>query len=296
MGRRWGIIGFGEVGAMFARQISDQTHHPVAVTDPLLNQEPRPPHIQRRLERAKVQPYSDLAELVAHSDVVLSTVTVEVARQVAGRMGQIWSGDFFIDFNSIAPRAKRELASVFPNDGYVDGAILGAISGEGAATPLAVAGPRAAEAHTALKDTGFRASLTGRQVGGASALKLCRSVFMKGLECLFVETLLAAQQFDLQKPVLETIEQTLQSYGLEPMARMLVTTHAVHCGRRSREMVGAVEMLEEMELPSVMSDAARDFLQKSQEAGLTEHFRKVLPDGLDEVLNFLTQHYREPQS
>ena len=198
--------------------------------------------------------------------------------------------------NSTEPGTKQSIAGSFPGDSYVDGAILGAIKGEGAAAPVALAGPRSGEALEAFQEAGFRASVTSPQVGAASALKLCRSVFMKGLECLFVETLLAARQFDLQQPVLETIEQTLRAYGLIPMADMLVTTHAVHCGRRSREMDGAVSMLQEMGLPCAMSEASRSFLDGSSRTGLVEHFGQVVPDRLEEVLEFLSGHYQEQQS
>ena len=203
--------------------------------------------------------YSKLEDKQCLTIIGTEGVGVEAART--------WREGLFIDLNSTEPGTKQSIAGSFPGDSYVDGAILGAIKGEGAATPLALAGSRSGEALEAFQEVGFRASVTSPQVGAASALKLCRSVFMKGLECLFVETLLAARQFDLQQPVLETIEQTLRAYGLIPMADMLVTTHAVHCGRRSRERDGAVSMLQEMGLPCAMSEASRSFLDGSSRSG-----------------------------
>ena len=229
--------------------------------------------------------YSKLEDKQCLTIIGTEGVGVEAART--------WREGLFIDLNSTEPGTKQSIAGSFPGDSYVDGAILGAIKGEGAATPVALAGPRSGEA---FQEVGFRASVTSPQVGAASALKLCRSVFMKGLECLFVETLLAARQFDLQQPVLGTIEQTLRAYGLIPMADMLVTTHAVHCGRRSREMDGAVSMLQEMGLPCAMSEASRSFLDGSSRTGLVEHFGQVVPDRLEKVLEFLSGHYQEQQS
>ena len=278
--RRWGIIGFGEVGSTFARHLSDQTGKPVGVADPVLHQDPPAPQVQQRLQGVSIQLARDIEELVASADIVLSTVTVRVAADVGVEAARTWREGLFIDLNSTEPGTKQSIAGSFPGDSYVDGAILGAIKGEGAATPMALAGPRSGEALEAFQEAGFRAFVTSPQVGTASALKLCRSVFMKGLECLFVETLLAARQFDLQQPVLETIEQTLRAYGLIPMADMLVTTHAVHCGRRSREMDGAVSMLQEMGLPSAMSEASRSFLDGSSRTGLVEHFGLVVPEGV----------------
>ena len=294
--RRWGIIGFGEVGSTFARHLWDHTGRPVVVTDPVLHQKLPPPHLQQRLQGVSIRLAADIEELVGSADVVLSTVTAGVAEGVGREAAHTWRQGLFIDLNSTEPGSKQLLAGLFPGDGYIDGSILGAIKGEGAATPVALAGPRSAEALEAFQEAGFRASVTSLKVGGASALKLCRSVFMKGLECLFVETLLAARQYDLQQPVLETIEETLKAYGLIPMAGMLVTTHAVHCGRRAREMDGAVRMLGEMGLPSTMSQASRSFLERSSQTGLAEHFSQVVPDRLEEVLEFLSGYDQEKPS
>ncbi len=293
---QWGIIGFGEVGSTFARHLSGQTGRPVVVADPVLHDDPPPPHVQRRLQGVSIRLAKDIKDLVSSADVVLSTVTVGVAAGVGREAARTWREGLFIDLNSTEPGSKQRLARLFPGDSYVDGSILGAIRGQGAATPVALAGPRSGEALEVFREAGFRASVTSPQVGGASALKLCRSVFMKGLECLFVETLLAARQYDLQQPVLETIEETLRAYGLIPMADMLITTHAVHCARRAREMDGAVNMLEEMGLPSAMSAASRSFLDDSSKTGLVEHFGQVVPDRLEEVLEFLSGYYQEQPS
>ena len=116
---------------------------------------------------------------------------------------------------------------------------------------------------------------------------------MKGLECLFVETLLAAKKFNLEDAVLETVEDTFTKLGFLPMAKMLVTTHAVHCQRRSVEMQGAVEMLKELNLPYPMSLASCELLAASGEAGLPQHYQSNVPDSSDEVLDKLTQYYGE---
>lgn len=293
---RWAIIGFGEVGSTFAGQLSRQVAGEVAVCDPILLREERPAFLSARLQGVRLHVAPTIADLVALSDLVLSTVTVTVASRVAAEAARVWRDGLFIDFNSTEPAVKKELAAAFPRETYVDGSILGAIKGEGAATPLAVSGPRAEAAAQALKSCGFRARVAGDQVGAASALKLCRSIFMKGIECLFVETLLAAREYGLEGPVLDSIEETIRTHGVKPLAELLVTTHAVHCERRSQEMVGAVAMLLEMGMPSYMSEASRSFLLASSQAGLPQHFREGAPGSLEDVLEVLARHYKEKRS
>lgn len=118
---------------------------------------------------------------------------------------------------------------------------------------------------------------------------------MKGLECLFVETLMGAGEFDLGESVLKSIEQTFQNYGFRHLVQVLVTTHAVHCSRRSDEMQSATAMMHEMGMPGHMTKAARDFLADSSRAGLPDHFRSSKPDGVGSVINYLRDTYGKKQ-
>ena len=293
---RWGIIGFGEAGAMFARQIGSRAGRLVRVTDPLLNREPRPEHMRQRLASVKVEIAPDIAGLVTACDVVLSLVTARVAGAVAARAARAGGRGLFVDFNSLSPAEKAGAAARFAAGRFVDGAILGSVAGEGPRAPLALAGPRAGDAHTLLDGAGFHSAVVSPAVGGASALKMCRSVFMKGIECLLVETLLAAARYGVTEPVLQSIEGTFNSYGLRPMIKMLVTTHAAHCRRRSDEMRSVSRMLKQLGLPSRMSKASELLLRASGEAGLTGHFQNRVPERVEDVIEFLMRSYEEKSS
>src|SRR5260370_31917302 len=96
---------------------------------------------------------------------------------------------------------------------------------------------------------------------------MCRSMFMKGVECVFRETLLAAKSYAITDSVLETIQQTFSAYQVANIATMLVTTHAIHCGRRAHEMKLVSEMLEGMALPNTMSLASAELLTASRQRG-----------------------------
>jgi 3-hydroxyisobutyrate dehydrogenase-like beta-hydroxyacid dehydrogenase len=263
---------------------------PIRVVDPLLNQLPLLDHLRERLDRVAFQVVPDITALVRGCDVVLSLVTPRLASQAAQEAASAWNEGLFVDFNSVTPNEKRQMAALFPARSYVDGSILGSIAGEGSATPLALAGARAEEVHACLSGVGLMASVVGSEVGVASALKMCRSIFMKGLECLFVETLLSADQFGVTEPVLSSIEETVTSYGLRPLSQMLVTTHAAHCGRRREEMKGVTRMLEEIGITGQMCQAAGDFLETSFQSGVTNHFHHKVPDRIDEVIAYFRKY------
>jgi 3-hydroxyisobutyrate dehydrogenase-like beta-hydroxyacid dehydrogenase len=289
---RWGVIGFGEAGSVVAGHIGEHSKVPVRVTDPLLNKKPVPDWMAKRLTRIEVKIVTDVCSLVRQCDVILSLVTPRVASVVAAEAGATWKHGLFIDLNSISPKEKQSVSACFPKGCYVDGAVLGSIAGEGSRVQLALGGTRATEARSHLSSVGLSAFVAGSRVGAASAVKMCRSLFMKGLECLFVETLLAAKTFDVTDPVMKSIEQTFNSYGLRPMVRMLVTTHAAHSRRRSDEMRSAGKMMDEHGMPGRMCKAARDFLKANSEIGLADHFRGTVPATSAEVLDFLSSAYR----
>lgn len=283
----WGFAGFGEAGSAFASHISKHLKRPIFVSDPLLDLRPIPRAVRERLHAAPAEILRDITSLASRCDIVVSLVTPAVASAVAGEAAKAWKKGLFFDFNSVSPSEKRAMADLFPKGAYVDGAILGSVAREGAASPLVVAGPRANRASASLRSVGLTASVAGPQVGGASALKMCRSIFMKGLECLFVETLMAAGEFDLAETVLQSIEQTFQSYGFRPLVQMLVTTHAVHCHRRSDEMRSAATMMREIDISGHMTKAARDLLGESSRAGLPDHFGSSVPGEYGTVISYL---------
>lgn len=288
MGRlRWGIIGFGEAGSAFAKHISKQSKQPVTITDPLLNQHPLPSHFRERLQGNRVEIVPNIPQLIEKSDVVISLVTPRRAFEVGRKAGTAKERAVYVDFNSTSPTEKRELSRSFVDESFVDGAILGSVAGEGALTNLVVAGPCAQRTCRQLRSVGLKVSVAGTEVGAASALKMCRSIFMKGIECLLVETLSAAEKFGITDPVLSSIEKTFDSYGFLPMVQMLVTTHAVHCCRRADEIRSVTRMLNSIEIPGEMSKATHRVLAASCQADLPGRFKGRVPKNAKSVINSL---------
>lgn len=293
---RWGLVGFGEVGSTIAQQITEAGDGPVTVVDPLLIQIPPPPHVAERAAPLDLRVVNDVATLMRCCDTVLSVVTPRTAAWVAEEAAAAGTDTLFVDLNTTPPNEKRRLAGIFPSEAYVDGAILGSIAATRAGTPLAFSGPRAERLVRAVGALGFSASSVGPMVGGASALKICRSIFMKGVECLFVETLIAAAAFEVGEAVLTSVEETFTSLGFRGTANMLVTTHAVHCARRAAEMEGVASTLGAMGVPAMMAGAARDTLAETAESGLPESTAGTVPKDGGAVIDYLAKYYKENRS
>lgn len=290
MALRWGVIGYGEAGSAFARSLALKHQAQVLVCDPVLREAASANSLRAACEGLGCQIVDSIPSLVTQADICFSLVTARVACDVA-RLASACS-TAFIDFNSVSPTLKQHMAGLFKPGVFVGGAILGAIAGEGARTPLALDGPSSERIAQMLNDHGFVASSVSDSYGGAAALKLCRSIFMKGLECIAVEMLLAAETFNLREPVLRSVQNSFDTYGFRALIEMLVKTHAVHCSRRSDEMLGVSEMLREASLPAIMSEAAASLLRRSAESGVTAVDKQQWTSA-EPVIQYLKQTYSE---
>lgn len=158
------------------------------------------------------------------------------------------------DFSTATPDVKRSNADAAAayDIGYVDAAIMGAISLGGARTPLLLAGAGAEALQCVLAPCGAQIRIVPNGVAGdAMSLKLLRSVFTKGMEALAVELLMSAEQQGMREQLyaqLADIDET----PLRDYLDMLVRTHVVHAARRVHEVRDAQALLAARQRPSLV--------------------------------------------
>ncbi len=288
MSRRWGLIGFGEAGRIIGGALA-ASGPDLLVHDRVLLDPDRGPAVREAITTAGATPVDDLAAF-ADRDVVVSLVTPATAVPAAtGYAPHARDGALYVDLNSTAPGAKHEIAALLGNVRVVDGVMTGGgIQLDRDQIPMSLAGPDAAEAVDLLNGAGLNAAVVGTEVGAAAALKMLRSVVVKGMEGLWVEALLAARQMGVVEPLLANIEETLDRYSARDFATMLVTTHVAHAGRRQVEVRMARDTVAGTGVPPLLSDgivarhehSARGLAAAGREPG-------VVPPTLDDALEIL---------
>ena len=230
------------------------------------------------------------AEALKEADAVLSLVTADQALVAARGSEGIRPGAWWFDLNSVRPEAKREAAaSVVAHGGrYVDVAVLAPVQPHGAAVPLLVSGPHAEAAARVLGDIGFsQAEVIEGPVGAACAVKMVRSVMIKGIEALCCECALAAEAAGVRDQVIASLDASWPGadwlrrfdYNLDRMM--------VHGARRAAEMNQVVGTLDSLGTSSIMSRATAAGQRRVGALGLTRP-----PDGLDAKLAALLPHLR----
>ena len=96
------------------------------------------------------------------------------------------------------------------------------------------------------------------EYGRASAMKLCRSIVVKGLEVVSVECGRAAAFFDVADEVFGSLEATYAGMGWAALAENSLERVSNHGLRRAAEMREAAEIIADMGLDPALARAIAD--------------------------------------
>jgi 3-hydroxyisobutyrate dehydrogenase-like beta-hydroxyacid dehydrogenase len=156
-------------------------------------------------------------------------------------------GSFFLDFNSASPGAKIR-ASEFVNGvggRYVEGAVMTSIPPYRIRVPLLLGGPDATALEPLLNARGFAASVASDRLGVASATKMCRSVMIKGLEAMVIESFTTARHYGVEDAVIASLQETFPAIDWEQQGAYFFQRVIEHGRRRSEEVREVAETVRE---------------------------------------------------
>jgi 3-hydroxyisobutyrate dehydrogenase-like beta-hydroxyacid dehydrogenase len=176
-------------------------------------------------------------------------VTAAAAREVAeAAAGYLRPGQTFLDVNSASPRTKQTAAKFVQSAGadYVEGAVMAAVAGPGLAVPILAGGPAAGTAADLLNGLGMNLTPVAAEHGRASATKLARSIVMKGLEAILIESMAAARHWGVEREVIASLQETHPGLDWTKLALRCSERVAQHGVRRAQEMREAGDMVAEL--------------------------------------------------
>jgi len=145
---------------------------------------------------------------------------------------------FFLDFNSASPSAKLQAANLIDGAGakYVEGAVMTSVPPYRIKVPLLLGGSFAAELASHITSLGFVAKVASEQLGVASATKMCRSVMIKGLEAMVIESFTTARHYGVEDAVVASLIETFPGIDWEKQASYFFQRVIEHGRRRSEEV------------------------------------------------------------
>jgi 3-hydroxyisobutyrate dehydrogenase-like beta-hydroxyacid dehydrogenase len=204
-------------------------------------------------------------DAVTGSDVVLSVNSAHAAVQAAESAAPaLGLGALYADLNTAAPALKREVADVVGGERFADVALLGPVPARGLATPALASGQGAQAFAEALQPLGMPIDVVSARPGDAAALKLLRSVFMKGVAASAIESVRAAEAAGQA----EWLKQEIAAVIGRPLLDRLLVGSRAHAIRRVEEMEAARDLLVELGIEPRIADASAALLRSLAEEGV----------------------------
>jgi len=253
---RVSFIGFGEAGQAIASGLRESGIERIAAWD-IVFPEPAGEPLKAAGNKMGVRCAASAREAVAETDIIVSAVTaassLEAARSVEPHLaGNPW----YLDINSVSPGRKQETERLLVGKArYLDVAVIAPIHPERHSTPLLISGPHAETVSPLLHELEMRPTVVGPATGAAAAIKMIRSVMIKGIEALTLECFLAASRAGVLDEVTASLRNNYPGVDWPAMSEYNLERMASHGERRAAEMEESAATLRELGLDPLMVDA-----------------------------------------
>ncbi len=262
MNNHVGVIGYGEVGKIFAMGLKPKAGiESVSAWDlkfaSIAHQAAELAHARD----AGVSACASMQMLCAQSDFLVSAVTASNTLAVAQEAAlHLRPGTLFLDLNSASPGTKQQAAAAIEAAGghYVEAGVMTSIPPYGIRVPMLLGGAQAAALAQRLQGFGMDAKCVSEKLGVASAIKMCRSVMIKGLEALVIESYATARAYGVEDHVLPTLVETFPSIDWSKQGAYFFSRVVQHGKRRAEEMREAANTVREAGFEPFMAAAIAD--------------------------------------
>ena len=256
---RVALIGFGEVGQTLGADLL-AAGADVTAYDVLFAKGDSAP--SRALAKIPVRATKNAPEAVKGAELVIAAVTaasdVEAAKAAVPGLQR---GAFYLDVNSVSPGMKQACAEIIERAGgrYVEAAVMTPIAPKRIASSMLLGGAHADAFLHGARPLGFTGAKTfAPTIGQASATKMCRSVMIKGVEALLIESMLTARHYGIEKTVLDSLSDLLPAGDWEKLARYFISRALEHGARRAEEMRESAKTVAEAGLEPLMATATAE--------------------------------------
>lgn len=290
------LLGLGEAGTALARGLAGESGwrdgaagRRLIAIDPAAGDSARGAAMTARAAELDIALDDAYGPSLAEAELVFSAVTGDAAGAAADAAARCMApGALYLDLNTITRRETAAIAErmAAAKIAYVDVGVVGVFYALGYRAPMLLAGDRAADVVAWMTPLGFSAKTLSSAPGDASAVKMLRSVLMKGIEALSIECLVAAREQDLLEEVLDCVGD-VDRIPFRDFLTRIATTHMVHVERRLEEVEKVNENLRETGIEPLMSAATLRNHTRTLAAGVVPEDGTV-PD-LDTALAILAE-------
>lgn len=290
---RVGLLGFGEAAARFARDLAqDGATQIVAYSRRGAKAKPGDP-VYTRAQESGVTLAKTVGTLARKSDIIIALTPGKAALGALKKIRRhLRPEHLYVDASTNSAKVMEQAAAIVGDAAkFVDASIMGPVDVMGLKSPIVASGPHAAAFRDLMTPRGMVINVVGANPGDASAMKLIRSVLMKGLSAILLETMEAAQRRGILDAVVDDASVTFNEIPFQKIIKRYICGTAVHCERRIHEMKECLELLHSMGASDRMTRSTTAVLRDMVRLGMPAKF-PVEPHGIVPVIDALIESRR----
>ncbi len=281
-----GFIGFGEAASSIAAGLHEEGVERIVFFD-VMQDDPRFAEAFNRKQAAcGAEKLAAAPDVCREADIVISAAPSQFAVSAAkGAAPGMHEGLIFVDVSTATPKEMREIAALVQEKGarFVDGAMMGALLKDRHQVPMLLCGDGAKDMIAMLAPYHMRLEYVEGEPGTATSIKFIRSITAKGISCLLIESLQAAQRFGVEQTIVDSF---IDTFGpkFQEIIDGYVSGGIIHANRREHEMQNVVDFLKSEGLPYSMAEATREKLAWLDENNIKGRFEGGVPRNWEGVL------------
>lgn len=282
-----GFIGYGEAAFNISLGLRGEGVTGICATDAMMNHEIMGKQVRSRAQEAGVTLVTTNKELAQWADIVFAAVPSSFTMDVCNDVKDcLRPGQLYVDVSASTPATKEAIWEAVKGTGvlFADAAMLGSLPADKHRVPITASGNGAEKFRELMTPYGMRITLAGEKAGSASAIKLVRSIFMKGIAALMIDTMQAADAYGVSEEIVASLSKSLDNIPFRNHLDRLVTGTALHCTRRAAELKGSVAMQEEAGLNPEMALAAKHVHEALAKYEFAARYVDKKPSGWEEII------------
>jgi 3-hydroxyisobutyrate dehydrogenase-like beta-hydroxyacid dehydrogenase len=274
------FIGFGEAGQAFASGLRGAGVTAMAAWD-ILFPDAAGAKLRTAGEQIGVRLGASASDAIKGSDIVIAAVTAASSLEAARAAKPYLDAEqFYLDINSVSPGRKQATAQHLAGSArYVDVAVMAPVHPARHQTPVLLAGPHAEAILSVMQELGMKPAIAGAEIGQAAAIKMVRSVMIKGMEALTAECFLAATRAGVEPQIVASLSKSFPTLDWTRIVAYNLERMANHGTRRAAEMEEVADTLRELGIEPHMANATVQRQRQMGALGKTEDVQDALAQG-----------------
>ena len=286
-----GFIGFGEAAYCISIGLKGEGVHDIVACDVMMTHPEVGKIIESRAFEAGVTLVDSNFEVVRQSEILFVAVPSSYAMSVCDEIyDHLKTGQIYADVSASTPNVKEKVWDRIKDKGvlFVDAAMLGSLPLDKHKVPIMASGNGAAALYEKMTPYGMRITCASEKAGDASAIKLIRSIFMKGLAGLMLEMLEASEHYQVSDQVVKSVGNSLDGIAFQSHLDRLITGTAIHAKRRAAEIKGSIQLCDEAGIECPMTLASKNKHDLLDSYNFPEKFHGIQPKKWQEILSIMT--------